>query len=146
MLEDDYRLFNCQCCQRQVRICRGCDYGNVYCSKTCSRRGRRDSLRSAGARYQRTPHGARRHAARQSAWRERQRHKVTHHRFPAEAPPAKVVTEVNRETGDDVVDRLGDSDVVRCDFCRRRLAPFARLGPLHRPRRGSTRAPRTPWW
>ena len=103
MLEDDYRLFNCQCCQRQVRICRGCDHGNVYCSKRCSRRGRRDSVRSAGARYQRTPHGARRHAARQTKWRERQRQKVTHHRFPGQANLAKVSTEPERETDDALV-------------------------------------------
>ena len=146
MLEDDYRLFNCQRCQRQVRICRLCDHGNVYCSEICSGRGRRDSVRSAGARYQRTPHGARHHAKRQSAWRERQRQKVTHHRFPPEACPAKVITEPERETDDDALGCFPHGDLVRCDFCRRPLAPFARLGPVRRSRRDATRPPRTPWW
>ena len=38
---------------------------------------RRASNRRAGARYQLTRRGARRHAARQQAWRDREREKVT---------------------------------------------------------------------
>ena len=146
MLEDDYRLFNCQRCQRQVRICRHCDCGNVYCSDDCSRLGRRESVRSAGARYQRTRRGAQFHAARQSVWRERQRQKVTHHRFPTEALAAKVVTEVIREIGDDDVLDSPARNVVRCDFCRRPLAPFARLAPVRRPHRVGTHPSRTGWF
>ena len=34
---------------------RRCDHGNIYCAGECSRIRRRESLRRAGARYQRTP-------------------------------------------------------------------------------------------
>ena len=91
VLEDDFRLFSCARCGQQVRICRRCDHGNIYCSQTCSVIRRRESVLRAGARYQCTPHGARFHAARQQAWRQRQTHKVTHHRFPCPRTPAKVV-------------------------------------------------------
>jgi len=144
VLEDDYRLFNCQRCQHQARICRRCDHGNVYCSDSCSRLGRRECVRSAGARYQRTRRGACLHADRQRLWRQRQRQEVTHHRFPAEPPPAKVATEANREIDDDVDERRAH-DIVRCDFCRRVLAPFARLGPVRRPQRGRAHPSRTGW-
>jgi len=65
------RLYSCARCRVQVRICRRCDRGNVYCGNGCARAQRREGVRRAGSRYQRTPRGARRHAARQRAWRER---------------------------------------------------------------------------
>lgn len=52
--EPTYRLYNCRRCAVQVRICRHCDHGNIYCAGECSRICRRESLRRAGARYQRT--------------------------------------------------------------------------------------------
>jgi predicted nucleic acid-binding Zn ribbon protein len=50
--EPTYRLYNCQRCGVQVRICRRCDHGNIYCAQECSRIRRRECLRRAGARYQ----------------------------------------------------------------------------------------------
>jgi hypothetical protein len=85
MREPAYRLYNCERCQVQVRICERCDHGNVYCAGECARIRRRESLQRAQARYQRSRQGARRHAARQRRWRERQRQKlkiVTHHGSP----------------------------------------------------------------
>jgi hypothetical protein len=32
MREPAYRLYNCERCQVQVRICERCDHGNVYCA------------------------------------------------------------------------------------------------------------------
>ena len=86
MREPAYRLYNCERCAVQVRICERCDYGNVYCAGECARIRRRESQRRAQARYQRSRQGARRHAARQRRWRERQRQKtkiVTHQGSPA---------------------------------------------------------------
>ena len=34
--EESYRLYNCACCGRQVRICRHCDRGNRYCAWGCA--------------------------------------------------------------------------------------------------------------
>jgi hypothetical protein len=85
MREPAYRLYNCERCQLQVRICQRCDHGNVYCAGECASIRRRESLGRAQARYQRSHRGARRHAARQRRWRERQRQKlkiVTHHGLP----------------------------------------------------------------
>jgi hypothetical protein len=85
MREPAYRLYNCERCQVQVRICERCDHGNVYCAGGCAKIRRRESLRRAQARYQRSRGGARRHAARQRGWRERQRQKpkiVTHQGSP----------------------------------------------------------------
>lgn len=33
---DDFRLFNCQRCATQVRLCRRCDRGHIYCSRECA--------------------------------------------------------------------------------------------------------------
>lgn len=85
MREPAYRLYNCERCQVQVRICERCDHGNVYCAGECAKIRRRESLRRAQVRYQRSRGGARRHAARQRRWRERQREDpkiVTHQGSP----------------------------------------------------------------
>ena len=76
--EGSYRLYSCGRCAEQVRICCECDRGNLYCAGECARIRRRESLRRAGERYQLSYRGACLHAARQSAWRERQAQKVTH--------------------------------------------------------------------
>jgi hypothetical protein len=65
VIQASYRLFNCDRCHRQVRICSHCDKGNRYCSPQCSYQARRDSLRRAGASYQQTDQGRINHAARQ---------------------------------------------------------------------------------
>jgi hypothetical protein len=85
-----YRLYHCRRCGVQVRICRRCDHGQIYCAGECSRIRRRESLRRAGARYQRSRRGAARHAARQRAWRGRRRAKVTHQGWAARSVARKV--------------------------------------------------------
>lgn len=78
LAEPTFRLYSCHRCAVQVRICRRCDHGNLYCAGECSRICRREALRRAGARYQRTLRGSRLHAARQRRYRDRARQKVTH--------------------------------------------------------------------
>jgi hypothetical protein len=88
--EETYRLYSCRRCAEQVRICRDCDRGNQYCARQCAPMRRRESLRRAGQRYQRSRRGACRHAARQRAWRERRMQKVTHHGSLSPAVPVTV--------------------------------------------------------
>lgn len=57
------RLYLCARCRAQVFICRRCDRGNRYC-RDCAADARRDSVREAGHRYQRTRRGRFAHAAR----------------------------------------------------------------------------------
>ena len=83
--EPSYRLYNCERCGVQVRICSRCDHGNIYCAGECARIRRRESLRRAAARYQRSRRGAHRHAARQRRWRIRRRQEVTHQGCPGRA-------------------------------------------------------------
>ena len=129
--EDDCRLFNCQQCERQLRVCRRCDRGQRYCSSTCQQQGRRRSVAQANARYQHSPRGARHHAARQARWRERQHTKVTYHRLAVHTVTEKVCSVVFSEH---IYDPIDDEAHPwgRCDFCQRPLGRFIRLGPLRR--------------
>jgi len=133
-----YRLFNCARCHRQVKICRSCDRGNIYCGKDCAREQRRVSLRRAGRGYQATFRGRLNHAARQMTYRVRRARKVTHHAFPllsgrpkvrlARARPAEWAAGHREREGRDGL--YGEPEaVVQCDFCGCRCTPWARQGP-----------------
>ncbi|WP_309895929.1 hypothetical protein [Archangium sp.] len=78
-------------CRQVFFLCSACDRGRRYCGSACSRRARTASVREAGRRYQRTRDGRHAHAARQAAWRQRQ--KVTHQAPPPGAPEATVAPE-----------------------------------------------------
>lgn len=83
------RLRQCPHCQRPFVLCPSCAGGHRYCSHDCARAARRDALRRAGQRYQRSLPGRRRHADRQARYRARRRSNVTHHRS---LPPADAAT------------------------------------------------------
>jgi hypothetical protein len=89
---DSHRLFHCAACRRQVRICRPCDRGQIYCPEgDCRLESRRVSVRRAGQRYQRTAIGARGNARRQKRYRakrSRNTSTVTHQGSP-ETPPRR---------------------------------------------------------
>lgn len=160
--QQSHRLFNCAACGQAVHICRACDRGNVYCAGPCAATRRTESVRRAGARYQRTRGGATRHAARQSAWRARQIKEVTHQGSSAQGLAATVsaVPHPDCET-DDAIDIDADCNVharhaigaiasyacdapdrepraplgaFACSFCRRLLTPWIRTGPLRHAR------------
>jgi hypothetical protein len=63
---DAFRLVICGRgdCRQLFFLCRHCDRGDRYCSRACAQAARRTTLQGAGARYQRTRPGRRRHAAR----------------------------------------------------------------------------------
>jgi hypothetical protein len=142
--EQSYRLYNCGRCAEQVRICRGCDRGNQYCAGVCAGLRRRESLRRAGERYQRSYRGACAHAARQRAWRKRQTQEVTHQ---GSIPTVVWVTVVSRSTQTTpqgthahnqplpqppagVLELAALPVHARCSVCGRVLSPFGRLGRL----------------
>lgn len=110
----------------------------------CARIRRGESLRRAGARYQRSYHGACRHAARQRVWRARQTQKVTHQGSaePVVAPivAATSITPAGTDADHTVIAPPFDRSArplgrgvwfrPRCCFCRRPLSRFARVSPL----------------
>jgi len=147
-----HRLYQCAACGQTVHICRACDRGNVYCAGACARMRRTESLRRAAARYQRSHCGATRHAARQSAWRARRIKEVTHQGSPGVALAVQLPADaiemtrlladgdaIHRESGFDVPN-IGAALAINaiaslaCGFCRRRLTPWIRMGPLRHTR------------
>jgi hypothetical protein len=134
--EESYRLYSCRRCAQQVRICRRCDRGHQYCRGECARIRRRESLRRAAQRYQQSYRGACRHAARQQAWRTRRAQKVTHQGSISTVTALIVVptsTTIEGTYADSACATAlpqRDRAPPHCCFCGRRLARFARLGPL----------------
>lgn len=147
-----HRLYQCAACGRTVHICRTCDRGNRYCAGVCAPQRRRESLRRAATRYQRSRRGATRHAARQSALRARQTQIVTHQGSPVVAPAVQLPTDAievtggldgghatHKESGSGLLKvgatlPISSSTWLACSFCRRRLTLWIRMGPLRRNR------------
>jgi hypothetical protein len=139
MREPAYRLYNCERCQVQVRICERCDHGNVYCAGECAKIRRRESQRRSQARYQRSRGGARRHAARQRRWRDRQRQKpkiVTHQGSPVTV--TQCIVAVSPVIQSQPIDAsLSEPDqgpkihpqLDRCAFCGATLPAWTRQRP-----------------
>ena len=119
--EPCYRLYNCRRCSALVRICRRCDHGNIYCAGECARIRRLESLRRAGARYQRSRRGAHRHAARQKRWRHCQRQKVTHQGCCGGQHYGSVAARAMP------VVKLTDAQAPLCTFCHSPLPLWTRL-------------------
>jgi hypothetical protein len=93
--EASARLFGCERCRALVLICSSCDRGQIYCAN-CSEEARRQSMRSAGRRYQATKKGRLAHAARQSAYRTKRKY-VPHQARPG--PADEVVPASARQAG-----------------------------------------------
>jgi hypothetical protein len=129
-----------------VSICGRCDRGNIYCAGECAAVSRRASNRRAGARYQRTRRGARRHAVRQQAWRDRELEKVTQQGCAPTGPvfTMSITADVVAIESPDAAgnpeetniapprrDDGGQRQVRRCDFCHVPLPAFTRLRTRH---------------
>jgi hypothetical protein len=129
-LRPDCRRFHCCRCQRAVYICSHCDRGHQYCSEACRQGARRDSVRAAGARYQRTRRGRANHARRQDEYRRRRAagEKVTHHRCQA-VPASGSVVSCAQETPAQASSRLpgtGARTALRCFVCLHACEPYVR--------------------
>lgn len=137
--EQRFRLYDCQRCGIAVIICWRCDNGQSYCAEECARIQRREAQRQAGARYQLSSRGARRHAARQHAWRERRAQQgcsiVTHTPCTSAVavltvPAAVLTTAKGPDDAHDAGDRAqqllraalerSEESAPRCDFCQKR--------------------------
>lgn len=129
-MENTARLYHCARCHRQVVICRHCDRGNIYCAQGCAEAARKEGLRAAGRRYQRSRQGRLRHAERQRRYRAR-RQKVTHQGSLSSSPDDPLVTGPERPTGDRPTGP-GLANDLCCHFCRRECGLFLRHDFLHR--------------
>jgi hypothetical protein len=136
------RVYCCRRCGIEAWVCQGCDHGQIYCAGECSKLCRRESLQSAGARYQRTRRGAHRHAARQRRWRQRQTQhpvlasKVVTHQacstsvakrtvLAAVQAQRQVNSDAHENDHNDGVGSSGSGAIAsvltrRCDFCQAR--------------------------
>ena len=133
------RLFTCASCRRQVVLCRRCDHGNIYCSRNCSGRARRRSMRLAGRRYQDSRRGRHKHAERQRCYRERRRRpvaetpacakKVTHHPLTAARRRPFVTRTPAGRSGIRPIGPHRPAKVFRCDRCGRFCAHTVYPGP-----------------
>ena len=134
-LPGTYRLYNCQRCRMQVCICAQCDCGNLYCPGECAALSRREPVRRAGARYQRSFRGARKHAERQRRYRERRKSEVTHHTFSLATTGCIVLR--HPLAASELID-VDSKELLSpsihpfdrcCAFCGRLLPQFARVYP-----------------
>jgi hypothetical protein len=126
----DIRLFNCARCHCQVKICRYCDRGNIYCGRSCSILARIESVRAAGKRYQCSLKGRMNHALRQRRYRSRS-NKVTHQGSTG-FPSDDLLPLVSRlECTASGHESSIDTHVIQCGFCQRWFGEFIRMDFLH---------------
>jgi hypothetical protein len=126
------RLFLCAGCRLQIVVCSCCDRGQIYCAEDCSQRARRCSLQCAGQRYQNGSSGRRRHAARQSRYRARDK-KVTHQGSPP--PPVNDLLAPGSPMSASGVATPQDRawrTITHCHWCGRPCPPLVRQGFLRR--------------
>lgn len=151
------RTLACAGCGLQVLVCSRCDRGQRYCGRPCAEGARRESLRRAGRRYQRSRRGRLAHARRAWAYRRRRaaRQIVTHQGSQLRPACATVTTNPTHDAAAVQVwqDNAGSPPEVttgaepasawRCHWCRRGCMPPLRRGWLRRGRvhrSGSQRA------
>lgn len=137
MHHETYRLFLCRHCRTQVRICSCCDRGQSYCSDGCRLDARRQQVRRASSRYQRSIRGALGHAARQAEYRRRRREKVTHQGSPGPSMKANVGSVPSPMVAAMVPIASRPAPVVAhslvsCAFCGHLCRPFARQDFIRR--------------
>jgi hypothetical protein len=137
------RMFLCGRCRAQVVLCSRCDRGNVYCGPACAEHRRRESVRAAGSRYQRSRGGRFAHAARMRRYRERGR-KVTHQGSGAEGVDALLVPVAVRSPPPQPLPNVAAMAVTlalvlppRCSRCGAPRASAVRQGWLRHYRRSA---------
>lgn len=131
--QDSARAFACARCGAQVLVFRRCDRGQRYCGRECARPARRESLREAGRRYQRSRAGRFAHARRARRYRQRRGRQqvVTHHGSQALGEPAKVGPDPSVTPRD----RRGRAAPAwQCHWCTSACAPWLRRGFLRHER------------
>jgi hypothetical protein len=120
------RLFLCALCYEQVIICTHCDRGNIYCSFSCSSTARKNSLREAGVRYQRSIKGRLNHALRQRHYMQRLReskNKMTHQGSLETTPDGLLLMVKNKTIGSR---KRQKDDPIICCLCHTNASPLLR--------------------
>lgn len=120
------RLYNCHRCYQQVLICSSCDRGQIYCGQKCGQLSRKQSIRDAGIRYQKTSQGKLNHAKRQREYRARQREnkKIVTHQGSHEERNHDVLPEATAEGKSSSPANLGQE--LRCYLCQCPVSEFLR--------------------
>jgi len=121
------RLYSCALCHAQAVICTYCDRGHIYCSKKCSQAVRIKSCREAETRYQLTPGGRRKHAARQKRYRMRLKEKVTDH-GSATTTHHGLLDSVKNKTSEVNVTHVPVQKI--CCVCKKSVSPWLRTSFL----------------
>ncbi len=128
-MEPTPRLFQCVRCYKQTMVCSKCDRGQIYCSRECAVLARIKSMKLAGARYQATFTGRRKHAARQACYRQRLCKIVTHHGSPPTSPHAPMASLKNKPNQQENGQK---KSTLSCCFCARRVSEWLRHDFLRR--------------
>ena len=126
------RLFNCCRCHTQVIICSSCDHGHRYCANSCRQEARRESLKIANQKYQKTRKGRFNNAARQAAFRARQKQKVTDQcssQIPRHASLRVLLDKARIALNSDSI-----GAALHCHHCGERCEPFLRLNFIQQTR------------
>lgn len=144
---DSYREYACGYCGREIRICRCCDDGQVYCPNgECASRARELKVPGYQADYEQTHKGKKAHAKRQMRYRNRRElaliigmQIVTDHPSTFSSSSSTVPDVETEEIEDDVPPAEPSStksehrarpaeppnaELVRCDVCGRLCRPF----------------------
>jgi len=126
------RAFACARCGAAVLVCSRCDRGQRYCGRDCARPARRESLREAGRRYQRSRAGRFAHARRAARYRQRRRQQeiVTHHGSQAPCEAATVAADPAAAQAAATTDGTAPATWHYCHWCERECAPLLRRGFL----------------
>lgn len=138
----------CARCRQAVLVCSACDSRRIYCSSDCSEIRRQESLKQARKRYQNSPIGALKHAARQSRYRARKKI-VTDHSSLQSGESALLLQNQNPvdEAAINIPSHLripqnsiesNNAATHRCHFCGKVGSRFVRIDVMR-----SVRASRT---
>jgi len=125
---DTARLYRCARCGSLTTICSRCDRGNRYCGD-CAPLARREARQRAAKRYQQSPEGRRRHAARQRRYRERKREeeeKVTHKGIAADRHVVAAVEELRAAETSPHALCSRTFEVIVCGLCSGVCSDFLR--------------------
>ncbi len=126
------RLYSCSRCHAQVIICPSCDRGNRYCTEGCSLLARQESHRFNNRKYQKTRKGRFKNAARQAAYRLRQKQKVTDQGSTQKARHASLRATLDK--AGIAQNRRPIGSGLRCHHCGELCNPFLRLDFLQQTR------------
>jgi hypothetical protein len=129
------RLFLCDRCRQQVRICSRCDRGQVYCGGGCALEVRRSKQREARRRYQASEQGRRMHANRSRQYRARAR-RVTD-QGPILGPKSEKQLAPTNTTAitAQAASIIAGVRATVCHRCGQPLSDLVRMAPIRRPRR-----------